>query len=262
MHRLGILAHRPARVNVSYLGYPAPTGIRQFDFRLTDRNCVPSAANRFTGPEAVYAMNGPFFCYSARLPRPPIAPTPSLASRHITFGLFTTLKKIRPMMISLYARILRQVPHSRLLIKAPGADDPIVQRAAHTPGNSHPPAPTRIASNFKAKVYSSTISWITLALISCSTPSPSTATPPPAIACTWASPLSHALAISSIPACLSRRSPRWTSPNGTAPQLDDWPEFDRNRAVSLAADIEATQSHATLPPRSHARASPIAPDPA
>jgi len=53
----------------------------------------------------------------------PIAPPPVAASGRVTFGSFSGLPKIGPEVVALWARILRDVPDSRLILVSPGLDD-------------------------------------------------------------------------------------------------------------------------------------------
>jgi predicted O-linked N-acetylglucosamine transferase (SPINDLY family) len=60
------------------------------------------------------------WCFTPPELSPPVEPPPALAAGHVTFGCFNFLPKITDEMLALWARLLAQVPGSRLLIKNRG----------------------------------------------------------------------------------------------------------------------------------------------
>ena len=53
---------------------------------------------------------------------------PALANGHVTFGCFNNFRKLSEPAIELWARILRELPTARLLLKSQGLDYPSVAR--------------------------------------------------------------------------------------------------------------------------------------
>lgn len=127
-NRMTLFARKPAPVQVCYLGYPYSTGLRTIDFRLTDAHLDTPPAEP-PGPEQV-ARLASYFCY-----RPPDdAPTPadeppSRSRQQVTFGSMNQLMKLNPPVLDAWARIVRAIDGSRLLIKSAGLSDPL----AHAP---------------------------------------------------------------------------------------------------------------------------------
>lgn len=115
-HRLLVMARRPAPVQVTYLGYPDTTGLDAVDFRLTDSHADPPGMTEDLHSESLLRLDPCAWCC------PPLADMPS-TPRHagpITFGCFNVASKVNEPLLHWWARILAEVPDSRLLLKAPG----------------------------------------------------------------------------------------------------------------------------------------------
>lgn len=118
-NRLPVFAHRVAPVQVSFLGYPASTGLPNMDWFVADHEVAPSNAETLFS-EQVYRLPNTVFCFA---PEPQQYPLPSWGDEHInrpiTFGSFNSASKLTPNTLSLWAKVLLAVPHSRLVLKAP-----------------------------------------------------------------------------------------------------------------------------------------------
>jgi predicted O-linked N-acetylglucosamine transferase (SPINDLY family) len=117
-NRLLAFARRPAPVQVTYLGYPATTGLPTIDYRFTDAEADPlGETERFHTEELVRLPHG-FLCYQPRAEADlPVRPPPCTTAGHVTFGSFNNLPKTTPAVVALWARILHAVPGSRLVMK-------------------------------------------------------------------------------------------------------------------------------------------------
>jgi predicted O-linked N-acetylglucosamine transferase (SPINDLY family) len=114
--RPGILLYKPAPVIVTHLGSHGAIGLRQVDFKLTDRHAdLPDAA--LYQIEAPLALDGCVLPVRRVAPaaEPPIA-RESLAGRPdaIVFGTFVSLQKLSPRCLALWRAILDRVPASTL----------------------------------------------------------------------------------------------------------------------------------------------------
>ena len=116
-NRLVTFAHKPAPVQASWIGYPGTTGLDAVDYFFADRFWVPSDQFRdqFTEKIAYLPAVAPF---EADKLCPPVNALPALRNGYVTFGSFNRLDKLRRDVIALWARVLREVPDSRLLIGA------------------------------------------------------------------------------------------------------------------------------------------------
>ncbi|MCZ6743022.1 MAG: tetratricopeptide repeat protein [Alphaproteobacteria bacterium] len=123
-NRLRMFAHRPAPVQVSWLGYPNTTGLSAMDYRLTDAIADPQGADDALYSEILVRLPEGFLCYGPPADAPEVAGLPALEGGHVTFGSFNNLPKVAPRVVEVWARILDAVAGSRLLIKSgPLADD-------------------------------------------------------------------------------------------------------------------------------------------
>ena len=115
-NRLGVFLFQPAFLQVSYLGYPTYSGCWKIDYRLTDGVIDPD--ERGPDYEQPLRLPGSMFCYRPPADAPEVMPPPMLQRGTVTFGSFNTVQKLSPETIALWARILRAVPNSTLLLKA------------------------------------------------------------------------------------------------------------------------------------------------
>jgi predicted O-linked N-acetylglucosamine transferase (SPINDLY family) len=120
-NRLMCFARRPAPVQVTYCGYPGTTGLSTMDWRLTDAVADPEGTADTT--ERLYRLPHGFLCYQPLPGAPEVGPPPARARGHVTFGSFNNLAKLNDGVLSLWARVLREVPDARLFLKAKGLTD-------------------------------------------------------------------------------------------------------------------------------------------
>ena len=72
---IGLFRYRPAPVQVSWLGYPATTGVEQIDYRLTDVIADPVGQADTFHVEKLIRMDGGFLCYAPRYEAPAKLPS-------------------------------------------------------------------------------------------------------------------------------------------------------------------------------------------
>jgi predicted O-linked N-acetylglucosamine transferase (SPINDLY family) len=125
-HRLGVFALRSAPVQATFLGYPHSTGLSRMDWLIGDAIVSPAEhAHLFS--EGIAQLPGSVFCWSPV----DIYPLPSARAPEapLVFGSFNNIMKLSPHTISLWAALLRDVPDSHLLLKAPSlADASVIDR--------------------------------------------------------------------------------------------------------------------------------------
>ncbi len=123
-NRLGLFARRAAPVQLSFLGHPHSTGLASIDWWVGDEVLSP-------------AEHAPLFCEGiAQLPgsllvwapdRDQCLPPPRHARAAVVFGSFNEAIQLTPRCIALWARVLRAVPGSQLLLSASSLGDGAVQ---------------------------------------------------------------------------------------------------------------------------------------
>ncbi|MFQ5471155.1 MAG: tetratricopeptide repeat protein, partial [Gammaproteobacteria bacterium] len=117
-NRLGIFARHAAPVQVTYLGYPNTTGLKEMDYRLTDSWADPKTLN----PDQYYTeelvrLEGGFLSYSPPEASVEVGALPALRQGYITYGSFNNLAKVNEQVIRVWSEILKAVPNSRLILK-------------------------------------------------------------------------------------------------------------------------------------------------
>ncbi|SFM97818.1 O-linked N-acetylglucosamine transferase, SPINDLY family protein [Dokdonella immobilis] len=113
--RLGVFAARPARCQISYLGYPNTTGLSAMDYRIVD-GCTAPDGEMPMGTEHLLRLVHGFACFRPPSHAPDVEPAPLSRNGFVTFGSLHKLEKVNARVISSWARILRENPGSRLLL--------------------------------------------------------------------------------------------------------------------------------------------------
>ena len=114
--RPGILAFRPAPIQVGYLGFPGTSGAPFVDYLIADRFVLPEGEQRFYSEKVVYLPG----CYQVNDARRAIAAsTPSRAAAGLpaegfVYCCFNNNYKISPRLFDIWMRLLREVPDSVL----------------------------------------------------------------------------------------------------------------------------------------------------
>ncbi|MDO9277498.1 MAG: methyltransferase domain-containing protein [Polaromonas sp.] len=123
--RLTVFAHRPAPVQVAWLGYFATTGLRYMDAVLLDEWHAP-AGTQAQFAEPIVHLPGGRMCYQPVPWAPAVAPPPCLQTGHITFGCFNNTGKLNAGVFDVWSQVLAAVPQSRLVLKWRSlADEPL-----------------------------------------------------------------------------------------------------------------------------------------
>lgn len=117
-NRLEIFSYKPAPIQVSYIGYPNTTGLYQMDYRITDHyvDDVPNIEQEFKSPyytEKFIFMPRCFLCYT---PLQECVANDTI-NDPIIFGVFNKFNKISPECFSVWNKILRLCPKSKIMFK-------------------------------------------------------------------------------------------------------------------------------------------------
>ena len=122
-NRLLVFARRPAPVQVSWLGYPATTGIKTMDYRITDHFAEPIGMTEHLNTENLLRMPDIFCCYGIPGKVVSVREKPCFEDNgYITFGCFNTFTKVTDPVLRCWQRIMSRVPESRLLLEIRGIE--------------------------------------------------------------------------------------------------------------------------------------------
>ena len=126
-NRLPVFGHKPAPIQVTYLGYPNTTGMEQIDYRFTDELADPPESQEFYTEELVYLPDG-FLSYRPPDYAPLVGPLSALRNGYITFGSFNNNCKINPLIMTIWAEVLKANRNSRMILKFRGGEDKVLQQ--------------------------------------------------------------------------------------------------------------------------------------
>lgn len=115
--RIHLFRERLAPLQITALGYPPTTGVREIDLKVVDGHAAPPGAERYYA-ERLMRLPTSFWCFNPLEKTPEVQPTPAERNGFVTFGCFGNISKISQRVLSLWARIMRELPDSRLVLKA------------------------------------------------------------------------------------------------------------------------------------------------
>jgi len=113
--RMGVFAHRPALLQVNYLGFPGTLGAEYMDYILADAEVIPPGDEEFYS-EKVVRLPGSYQINDGTRSRPAQSTRAAhgLKETDFVFCHFNYSYKITPEMFALWLRLLEQVPSSVL----------------------------------------------------------------------------------------------------------------------------------------------------
>ncbi len=119
-NRLGVFARKPAPVQITYLGYPATTGMRAMDYRLSDALLDPAGAADGYYVERLLRLPHSLWCYRPSPDMPEPGPAPAQRAGAVSFGSLNSMLKLTPQLVALWSRLLLSLPQSRLILATIG----------------------------------------------------------------------------------------------------------------------------------------------
>ena len=136
-NRMGILAHRPAPVQIDYLGWPGSVGGRVVDYVVVDDyTAPPEALKRY--PEKVINLQKTYQVNDVAARTLPPAKTRAEvglpAGDTLVLGMFNAINKVHGEVWTAWMQILQAVPNSVLWLLDPG---PLARRHIAAASKSH-----------------------------------------------------------------------------------------------------------------------------
>jgi protein O-GlcNAc transferase len=114
-----VFARKPAPVQMCYLAYQGTTGLEAMDYRITDPFLeTPEMARGIYTEESVW-LKTCYWCYRPWQDCPEVQPLPASRNPWVTFGSFNSFWKVSAGALEVWAKILAQVPQSRMVMLAP-----------------------------------------------------------------------------------------------------------------------------------------------
>ncbi len=114
-NRLPVFALRPAPVQITWIGYPGTTGIKNMDYILLSTNLARSQvlAEQLSEKAIFFETRK---CFDPHPHCPEVNTLPALRNGYITFASFNRPKKINDYVLNTWASILRGYPEAKLLM--------------------------------------------------------------------------------------------------------------------------------------------------
>jgi protein O-GlcNAc transferase len=115
-NRLLVFARKPAPVQVKWVGGQFnTTGMQAMDYYISDWVESPQDHDRWYTEQVVRLPDG-YVCYAPPNYAPAVNTLPMLSNNHVTFGCFNNLAKINSEVIVLWAKLLRKMQGSKLIL--------------------------------------------------------------------------------------------------------------------------------------------------
>jgi protein O-GlcNAc transferase len=115
--RLPVFAHRPAPLQLAWLGYFATTGLPAIDYVLGDPHVIPLGEEHHFS-EGVWRLPETYLSFTPPVDGPKVGPLPALSNGYVTFGCFNHLTKVNGSVIRIWSKILSQFDSAQLFLKA------------------------------------------------------------------------------------------------------------------------------------------------
>lgn len=116
VNRYDVLCRKPAPVQINWFNLLASTGLRAFDFLITEQLSLPKDKQHLCTEEIVHLA-----CQVAgawRLPEdPPVGPQPCFSKGVFVFASFGAAFKSNVHVLDLWIRLLREIPDTILFLK-------------------------------------------------------------------------------------------------------------------------------------------------
>lgn len=117
-NRMLLFARKPAPVQVSWIGYPATTGLFTVNYKIVDAVTDPPGMTEGHYSEQLIRLPDSFLCYLPEKEAPAVSELPATSNGRVTFASFNNLAKVSEELASLWGELFRELPAARLILKA------------------------------------------------------------------------------------------------------------------------------------------------
>ncbi len=115
--RLELFKNRMAKKQIIWMGYCNTTGLKNMDYIISDPNLIYPSEEKFYSEKVIYLpkiWNAHCGFDFERTENPP----PFIKNKYFTFGSFNNFDKINSDVISTWAKILKKIDNSKLVLKS------------------------------------------------------------------------------------------------------------------------------------------------
>ncbi|WP_110689282.1 O-linked N-acetylglucosamine transferase, SPINDLY family protein [Salinicola endophyticus] len=115
--RLPVIDMKPAPLIIKWVGMQISSmGMEAFDYFLSDPYETPPGVDHLYTEKLIRLPND-YICYTPPAYTPAITPLPAISNGYVTFGCFNNPAKVNDVMLGEWAKLMHQVPGSRLFLK-------------------------------------------------------------------------------------------------------------------------------------------------
>ena len=118
-NRLLLFARKPAPVQFTGFAYPSTSGLMTIDWRMSDKAIDSDNETADCYSEQTVRLPDSLFCFQPPAAAPPVGPLPATSNGFLTFGCPNDFAKVSSHTVALWAKVLKQVDRSHLLLRAP-----------------------------------------------------------------------------------------------------------------------------------------------
>ena len=113
--RMNVLQYKPARIIISYFAYPSTNGLKEIDYRFTDKYATPPETQKYF-VEKLYCLPGGFQCYT---PPTEIESIKNYDREKYKLNLccFNNPTKLSIPTIETFVAILKRLPEAKLFLR-------------------------------------------------------------------------------------------------------------------------------------------------
>ncbi len=128
-NRLALFAHRVAPIQATWCGYSGTSGVDTMDYIIVDPIIAPEGEPHFFVEEPL-RLPSSYLCFTSAS-EIPVGPLPFDHNGFITFGCLNNPCKINQHVVHWWAKILEQVPKSKIILRYTLYNDPLVSERIH-----------------------------------------------------------------------------------------------------------------------------------
>ena len=116
-NRLSLIKNRVAPVQILWCGYCNTTGVKGMDYIISDPNLVLENEKKNYSEKIVF-LPKIWNSHSGINVKRVYSQSPFVKNKFITFGSFNNFRKINENVISVWSKILKKIPNSKLILKS------------------------------------------------------------------------------------------------------------------------------------------------
>lgn len=125
---LSVMKSKPSPLQMTWLGFSETTGLKEIDYIICDKISLPKSEEKWF-VEKPLRLNNCYYCFSN--PGTDKFKIEEKNNKTLVFGSFCNVRKVNNDVLSLWSKILKKLPESKLLLKSEFYRDKDVKNSIH-----------------------------------------------------------------------------------------------------------------------------------